>query len=148
MTKNKGGRPTKYKGTETCRQAVIACRLGATDEDLAVLFDVDVSTISKWKNDFPEFSEALKSKNDHDEGVERSLRERAMGYSHPAEKISFDKDGNELRAAYIEHYPPDTTACIFWLKNRQPKKWRDRQEVTGADGTPLIPVLNIGKPGK
>lgn len=30
---------------------------------------------------------------------------------------------------YIEHYPPDTTAAIFWLKNRQPAKWRDKKEV-------------------
>ena len=40
---------------------------------------------------------------------------------------------------YVEHYPPDTTACIFWLKNRQPALWRDKvqQELSGPDGQPL-----------
>ena len=44
-----------------------------------------------------------------------------------------------MRAKTREHVPPDTTACIFWLKNRRKDEWRDRQEHTGADGTPLVP---------
>jgi hypothetical protein len=32
---------------------------------------------------------------------------------------------------YTERYPPDTAAAIFWLKNRQPKHWRDKVETVG-----------------
>lgn len=49
----------------------------------------------------------------------QSLFHRGIGYSHKAEKIAFDKEGNVLRAEYVEHYPPDTASMIFWLKNRR-----------------------------
>lgn len=39
----------------------------------------------------------------------------------------------------IKHYPPDTTACIYWTKNRMPERWRDvrQTELTGKDGGPV-----------
>ena len=73
-----------------------------------------------------------------------SLYHRAKGYSHPAVKILSVAQGagqpSEVQEVpYTEHYAPDTTAAIFWLKNRQPKKWRDKQEVehTGPNGGAL-----------
>ena len=51
-----------------------------------------------------------------------------MGYSHENEKI-FCHQGAVTRVSTIEHYPPDTTAAIFWLKNRQTAHWRDKKEV-------------------
>lgn len=137
------GRPSKYKA-EFCEQAYKLCLMGHTDEELAKFFEVSTFTISKWKIDHKEFSEALKSGKDAADGkVAESLYKRAMGYSHPAQKI-FNDQGAPLVVDYIEHYPPDTTACIFWLKNRQRAKWRDKieQEITGADGGPLK-VTNI-----
>lgn len=123
-----GGRPSKFK-PEYVTQAAKLCALGATDLQIAEFFDVSEVTINNWKIAHPEFLESLKSaKSVLDAEVEQSLYRRAMGYSHGAEKIAFDKDGNELRAAYTEHYPPSEVACIFWLKNRQPAKWRDKQE--------------------
>ena len=60
--------------------------------------------------------------------VERSLFEKAMGYEHPS--IHFwNHMGDVSQTPYIKKYAPDTTAQIFWLKNRQPKKWRDKTEV-------------------
>lgn len=137
------GRPTKYK-PEYLAQAVKLCALGATEEQLADFFGVQVSTLYEWREKHPQFSEAIKeAKSEHDAAVERSLLERAQGYSHKAEKIFLSRFGEVVRAEYTEHYPPDPTSMIFWLKNRQPQKWRDRQEITGKDGEPFKPVLNI-----
>lgn len=131
------GRPSRYK-PEYAEQARNYCLLGATDADLARFFDVDERTIGNWKNDHPEFFQALKAGKDMaDAQVAERLFRRAMGYEHEAVKIVADaKTGAEHVVPYIERYPPDTTAAIFWLKNRQKDKWRDvsRQEQTGADG--------------
>lgn len=61
-----------------------------------------------------------------------------MGYSHEAVKIIVVA-GEVRHEQYIEHYPPDTTAAIFWLKNRKKREWRDKveQELTGPDGGPI-----------
>ena len=55
-----------------------------------------------------------------------------IGYSVATELLLFAWQGH--RAEIVEHYPPDTTACIFWLKNRQPGRWRDRVDVQHEDG--------------
>jgi hypothetical protein len=133
--KHKGGRPTKYRA-EYAAQAEKLCRLGAVDADLADFFNVTISTVGLWKVTHAEFSAALKAgKEEADARVERSLYQRANGYSHDAVKL-FLHQGEVIRAEYREHYPPDTTAAIFWLKNRRPDLWRDRQvtELTGKDG--------------
>lgn len=123
------GRPSKYK-PELDAQAIKLCKLGATDRELAEFFGVSESTLNLWKLDYPSFSESLKrGKDESDARVEQSLYRRALGYSHDAVKILMTKAGDVYREAYVEHYPPDTTACIFWLKNRQPDLWRDKFDV-------------------
>jgi hypothetical protein len=73
--------------------------------------------------------------------VASKLFHRAIGYEHPEDKI-FNNNGEEMVVPTIKHYPPDTTAAIFWLKNRQPDKWRDRQEIDNnignKDGQPFM----------
>lgn len=109
--------------------------LGATDADLARAFDVAESTINLWKLHQPEFSESIKrGKDEADANVAKSLYRRALGYSHKAVKILTVAMGNNQgsqveEVPYVERYAPDTTAAIFWLKNRRPDKWRDKQEV-------------------
>ena len=133
------GRPTKYK-EEYCEQAYKLCLLGATDAKLADFFVVNEDTINKWKIDYPQFSESLKrGKDDADAVIAQSLFHRAKGYSHPEDKI-FNDDGSAMVVPTTKHYPPDTTACIFWLKNRQKDKWRDKteSEITGANGADFV----------
>jgi hypothetical protein len=141
--KNKGGRPSKFK-PEMAEQARRLCELGATDREVADFFHVSESTLNLWKLDHPGFSESLKlGKDAPDNRVEKSLYRRALGYSHEAVKIFADpKTGAEQIVPFTEHYPPDTTAAIFWLKNRKPAEWRDRQELTGAEGKDLIPEMS------
>lgn len=122
---SKGGRPSSYK-PEYVEQAKKLCELGATDVEMADFFEVAVSTFYKWKNAHPEFSEALKvGKTAADERIERSLYAKAIGYTFESEKI-FQFQGKIIRAPCREHVAPDTTACIFWLKNRRPDLWREK----------------------
>jgi len=112
-------------------QAAVMARLGATDADMAEAFGVAVRTIGLWASMHSDFSASLKAGKDYaDDRVERSLYQRAVGYSHDAVKIFANpRTGENAVIDYVEHYPPDTTACIFWLKNRRKAEWRDKQEV-------------------
>lgn len=134
----KGGRPSGFK-PEFVAQAEKLCKLGATDVELADFFEVSDRTIYRWQTQFPEFCQALKAgKENSDERVERSLYHKAVGYTFDSEKV-FQFQGEIVRTATREHVPPDTTAAIFWLKNRKPEEWRDvsRHELTGKNGEPI-----------
>lgn len=121
-------RPSKFK-EEFIEQAQKLCKLGATDIEVADFFNVNVATLNRWKSEYPEFCASVKNgKAPADERVERSLFARATGYSFDAVKI-FNHQGQIIEAPYREHVAPDTTACIFWLKNRKPAEWRDKQDV-------------------
>lgn len=121
------GRPTAYKA-EYAKQAEKLCALGATDMDLADFFQVSDRTIYSWASKHPAFLQALKTGKDAcDERVERSLYHRAVGYTFDSEKV-FQFQGEVVRAKTREHVPPDTTAMIFWLKNRRKDLWRDKTE--------------------
>lgn len=132
------GRPSDYK-PEYAEEARKQCEEGATDQELADYFEVSARTLYRWKNRYPEFCQALKaSKATADERVERSLFERAVGYER--DEVDIRVVGGEIVQTTVrKFYPPDTTAAIFWLKNRRPDEWRDRvqTELTGANGGPV-----------
>lgn len=122
-------RPSKFK-PEFVEQARKLAALGATDREAAEFFGVTESTLYLWKHTQPEFSEALKlGKETADQRVEQSLYRRAVGYSHDAVKIAVNAAGEVTEVPFVERYPPDTTAAIFWLKNRRPDEWREKQVV-------------------
>ena len=138
MADGKQGRPTKYK-EEYDKLAYKMCLLGHTDVELAGFFEVNEDTIYEWKKQHQSFSESLKEgKEIADAKVVESLYRRATGYSHEEDKI-FQYEGDPVVVPTTKHYAPETVAGIFWLKNRQPKKWRDKQnvELTGKDGGPI-----------
>lgn len=124
------GRPSKYDAAYA-EQARKLCLLGATDEELADFFMVDVATVYRWKNEVSEFCEAIKAgKVQADAEVADKLYHRAKGYSHEAVKIFMPANASEpVYAPYVEHYPPDTAAAFIWLKNRQGARWKDKTEV-------------------
>lgn len=123
------GAPTKYK-SEYDEQARKLCLLGATDKDVADFFDVTEQTVNNWKKEHSSFFESLKSgKKLADANVAEKLYHRAIGYEHPDVKFATHEGEITDEREYIKHYAPDPTAAIFWLKNRQPEKWRDKQEV-------------------
>lgn len=121
-------RPSKYK-PEFAIQAAKLCKLGASDADLADFFGVTTVTIWRWSGQHSAFCSALKiAKEFADQKVARSLYQKAIGYEYDAVKI-FQYEGQPVIVPYREKVAPDTTACIFWLKNRQRDQWRDKQEV-------------------
>ena len=121
------GRPSKFK-PEYVEQARKLTQLGATDREVAKFFNVSEQTLNTWKHVHLEFLESLKlGKETADRRVEQSLYRRAVGYSYDAVKI-MGYEGEYTHVPYVEHLPPDTTACIFWLKSRRREQWRDRFE--------------------
>lgn len=138
------GRPSKYK-PEFAKQAAKLCALGATDAQLADFFVVSVSTINLWKVEHPGFSESIKlPKAEADDRIEQSLYQRAMGYEHDEVDIRVVA-GAVVQTPIRKYYPPDTTAAIFWLKNRKPSEWRETKavELTGSGGGPVQHSLEV-----
>lgn len=111
-------------------------RNGLTDEQIAKNIGCSYSTLREWKNRFPAFSAALKKgKEVVDLEVEAALYRRALGYSYVEEtkELRFNRETGQKELVTVKSVvkivPPDTTAQIFWLKNRRPDRWRDKQEV-------------------
>lgn len=108
-------------------------RDGLTDEQIAHNCGVTTSTLYAWKDKYSEISEALKrGKEVVDIQVENALLKRALGYQYKEttrEKVKNPVTGFSCMSVTKEvakEVVPDTTAQIFWLKNRRPDKWRDK----------------------
>ena len=129
-------RPSKYR-PEFVTQAEKLCKLGATDLEVADFFGINVATLNRWKGEHHELCESLKvGKAASDDRVERSLFSRATGYEHDEVDIRVVKD-RIVKTPIRKFYPPDTTAAIFWLKNRKPAEWRDKQELEHSGAVTL-----------
>lgn len=133
---NKGGRPTLFR-PEMIERVKVLCESGAVDREIAQALGIAECTLYDWKHKYPEFSEAMKpGKEMADDRVERALFNRAVGYSFDSEKIFNDKDAGIVRAACVEHVPPDVNAARIWLENRRRDRW-------GRDVVPP-PVIGPG----
>jgi hypothetical protein len=132
-----GGRIETYKAEYT-NIAYNMCLLGATDKELAECFSVSEKTINNWKKTHKEFDSALKGgKIEADSRVSRRLYERAMGYE-VKEDVIFQYQGKPVIVPTVKKYPPDPTSMIFWLKNRQRTRWRDKQDIEHSGAVNLI----------
>ena len=136
------GRPTDYDPAYN-EQVTKLCLLGATNAELAGFFNVCEKTIDNWKATYPEFLRSIKEgKEIADSEVASKLYHRALGYSHDAVQIVADaKTGKEHIVPYTKHYPPDTAAAIFWLKNRRKADWRDKMTLAGDPDEPIEFVI-------
>jgi hypothetical protein len=133
ITSRARGRPSLYR-EEFAEQASKLCLQGATDQELADFFEIDVRTIYDWKRTKPEFSQAImRGKILADAEVANKLYERACGYVVNAVKLYRQDDGSVLQVPYQIEHPPDTQAASLWLRNRQPRLWRDKHEIDVAD---------------
>ena len=121
------GRPTLYR-RDLCELARNYCLLGATNADLAGFFDVSTRTIDNWIAVHPEFATAVReARAVADAKVARCLYERAVGYEHTMERTVWHL-GRERLVSEKVRLPPDTRACTFWLRNRQPQLWGGRAQ--------------------
>lgn len=109
-------------------------RDGLIDEQIANNLGISVDTFYKYKKKYPEFSEALKKgKEVSDYEVENALFKKATGYIIKLNKQKVTKDGDIINITEEMYMQPDTTAQIFWLKNRRPDKWRDKVELNNEN---------------
>lgn len=112
-------------------------RDGLTDEQIATNMGINVATLYRWKNEFCDICNVLKEgKEVVDRQVENALLKSALGYMY--DEVTEERRDDELVVTKVVHkeVQPNTTAQIFWLKNRKRAEWRDRVEnaITGADG--------------
>ena len=113
----KRGRKSDFR-PEYILIAKACARFGAIEDEIANELNIGPATLDRWKQKYPEFRCALKAgKEASDDRVERSLYQLAIGWNGQ---------------------PPNTTAAIFWLKNRRPDRWRDVQQLQGGVGHYII----------
>ena len=131
-------RTTSYKDWTT-EEGLLKIRGWARDglinSEIAERIGIAEGTLYSWKNKYKEIDEALKDGQDIvDRQVEESLFKKAMGYEYEETKQIIEKDVMGKDRKRVEkvkkYYPPDSTAIIFWLKNRKPGEWRDRRDST------------------
>lgn len=146
-----GGRPTAYRAA-FCKVAQAMVKLGATDREVAEAIGISERTLHEWKHKHPKFLQSLNkaAKKPANKRVEVSLYRRATGYSFDAEEIvpydhviehrgpdgkitHIERTKAVLRVPVVKHVPPDTTAIIYWSKNRDPDRWRDKRDLTLAN---------------
>jgi hypothetical protein len=131
------GQPSPYVGGYKASFPELARKLamlGAKDVEIAGVLGISESTLNLWKTKHSEFSESLKAgKMVADAEVVDRLYQRACGYEHDEVDIKV-VDKAIVLTPIRKIYPPDTTAAIFWLKNRQRAQWRDKVE-TGITDT-------------
>ena len=122
-------------------------RDGLTDEQISKNAGINPATLYDWKKKYSEISEALKKgKEVVDIQVENALLKRALGYSYTEKKIEDGPDGEKV-VVTVKEVIPDTTAQIFWLKNRRPDRWSDKQEIEHGGRIGGVTIVNdIPKP--
>ena len=109
-------------------------REGLLDKDIIAKIGVSTGTFYEWLVRFPEIREALKKgKAPVDVQVENALLKRALGYEYDEKTIEKNDMGEEKTKIVRRYMAPDVTAQIFWLKNRRPDRWRDKQVLDMTD---------------
>ena len=122
-------------------------RNGLTDEQIAHNMGICRDTLIEWKKKFPDISDALKrGKEVVDIEVENALLKRALGYEYTEERVEVSKENGKKSVKTtqtVKHVPPDTTAQIFWLKNRRPDRWRDKQQLEHSGSVDVNPFAGL-----
>lgn len=155
------GRPTKYK-LEYDDQAYKLCLLGATDKEIADFFEVSESTINEWKLEFESFSESIREgKELSDMKVVSSLLDSCHDrliktqQAFKVKNVYYDESGKRIESEKVEivdimqGVPANDRSIQFWLKNRHPDKWRDKQEIDHTTkGEKIIFNVKLKKPNE
>ena len=118
-------------------------RNGLTDEQIANNIGISRSTLFEWRKNNQDISNALKKgKEVVDIEVENALLKRALGYTITLKEQKVDKDGCIHDLQKDVHVPGDTTAQIFWLKNRRKEQWREKVEIEKSGAIQKISIVN------
>jgi hypothetical protein len=140
-TKKSKGTTSRYRPEFVALARALCEDNGADNRALAARFGIGIGCLRLWKRQYPDFDAAiLEGKAIFDTRmVVPALLKRALGYEYNEVTIGGEHGGKTV----TKHVPPDVTACIFWLCNRNPQRWRQRSqtELLGKDGADL--VLNV-----
>lgn len=138
---------------------------GLIDQQIADNMGINVKTLYEWKNNYSNISNALKeSKDTADRQVENAMFKSAVGFEYDEETfetihlrstITDPDTGDEKEVIYESKevlvkrvkkvVAPNTTAGIFWLKNRKPEVWRDRIENAIITPEPIKMQMDLSK---
>ena len=148
--KNLGRKPlyTQWLTEEGLGQVRIWAEEGNINKEIANKMGINNATLYEWQNRFSEFADAIKKgKKVIDEQVENSLLKRAMGYQYEEETWGTNHEGDMVVVKrVIKSQAPDVAAQIFWLKNRNPKEWRDKVEfLNDHSGTITVEMGDLAK---
>jgi transposase-like protein len=149
-------RPSKYETEVKDKLTLVQAwaRDGLTNDQIAHNLGITEKTLYEWQNKYSEFSEALKrGKEVIDIEVENALLKRALGYryeeiTYEAVEIGENRTPATKIKTVVKEIQPDTTAQIFWLKNRRPDAWRDKQNVEHSGGIDNTITVVFGEPPK
>jgi len=135
------GRPSLYR-PEMDKRVYQFALLGLTDVRIAELLEVTESTLNLWKHQHVTFSESLRAgREEADAHVAVSLYRRARGYEYDDDHVtSYQGEINITKVR--RHVPADVNAASLWLRNRQPKTWRDRREVEHSGELSLASMID------
>ena len=129
-------------------QAYDMALLGLVDSEIAEVIGVSTGILQTWIAKHQSFRDALSSGRDGANAkVAKSLYRKALGYRHKETKV-FCSQGEIITEDVIKQYPPDTQACIYWLKTKCPGRWMDMQseepedEMAGVDDAELHSLMN------
>ncbi|CUH95892.1 hypothetical protein P22_1978 [Propionispora sp. 2/2-37] len=141
------GKYEQWLTAEGLLQLEAWARNGLIDEQIASNMGITRSTLSEWKKKHSDISDALKKgKEVIDIQVENALLKRALGYQFT--EVTKERIYNETTRKFefkvtkkvVKEVQPDTTAQIFWLKNRKPAEWRDRKDIEHGGGIDIRKV--------
>jgi len=125
------GRRSKYDPDTTPTQAYEYARDGMLNEEIAKKLGIAVQTLYDWIKRYPELDDAIKDgKRPVDIEVEQALLRSAVGYEVDYVEEELDAANKVIKSKRgATHVKPNPTSLIFWLKNRRPDKWRDKQDI-------------------
>lgn len=162
ITNATGGRPSIYDQFRFPHIGYVLCKeRGFTNEELARVFDVSVSTVNQWMWQKEEFKKAVRRGRDEfdTENVEQALKKRALGFSYDEISVKKTKitgkmaDGTEVLIPAVETttthktIAPDPRSIMYWLQNRQPDRWKNtahvKVEIPLLDGAGMEEEVDI-----
>jgi hypothetical protein len=134
-------RPSKYEQLKEDGLLIKVegwARDGLTNDQIAENIGIAVKTLYEWQKKYSEFRDVLKrGKEVIDRQVENALLKTALGFEYEEETVT--NKGDVVTVRKVQH--PNTTALIFWLKNRKPEQWRDKPKHMDDDDKPIEVVI-------
>lgn len=139
--KKPSGRPSVFK-KEYCKIAYVISRKGLTDKELAEAFGISERTLYNWKDEHADFLQAIKKgKDEHDTcEVENALLKSAKGFEYTEDQVIKFANGKFKIVKTKKYQPPNPTSCIYWLNNRNPKRWSNKQQIEHSGESPELKI--------